>query len=83
MVVQRSLEHGVLFLKARRWQPIDSLSTREMTVARLLVGGLTQKQVAARLERSPETIRSHVKTIFDKLGIGNAVMLGPLLSLRD
>ena len=83
VVVQRSLEHGLLFLKARERHEVDSLSTREFMIARLLASGLTQKQVAARLERSPETVRSQTKVIFEKLRINNVTMLAPLLVLRE
>lgn len=83
VVVRRSLERGLLFLKARAREPVDDLSAREFLVARLLVSGLTHKQVAAKLERSPETIRSQVKAMFDKLGIHNVAMLAPLLVLRE
>ena len=83
VVIHRSLERGLLFMKARPREEVDELSAREFLVARLLASGLTRKQVAAKLERSPETIRSQVKTIFDKLGINNVAMLGPLLVLRE
>lgn len=82
VVVQRSLEHGLLFLKARERLPVDSLSTREFIVARLLADGLSQKQVAAKLERSPDTIRSQSRVIFDKLRINNVTMLTSHLALR-
>lgn len=82
VVVRRSLERGLLFLKARQREEVDSLSQREFLVASLLASGLSQKQVAARLDRSPETIRSQVKAIFDKLGIRNVVMLAEKLALR-
>jgi DNA-binding NarL/FixJ family response regulator len=83
VVVRRSLERGLLYLKARPRENVDDLSAREFLVARLLVSGLTQKQVAARLERSPATIRSQVDVIFDKLGINYVAMLGPLLAVRE
>jgi DNA-binding CsgD family transcriptional regulator len=83
VVVQGSPEHGLLFLKARRRHQVDSLSTREFVVASMLSSGLTQKQVAARLGRSPETIRSQARVVFDKLGINNVTVLGPLLALRQ
>ncbi|HSV37023.1 MAG TPA: LuxR C-terminal-related transcriptional regulator [Ramlibacter sp.] len=83
VIVRRSLERGLLYLKARAREEVDDLSARELLVARLLVSGLTQKQVAAKLERSLETIRSQVKMIFDKLRINNVAMLGPLLVLRE
>lgn len=82
-VVRRSLEQGLLFLKARQREVVDNLSEREFLIARLLVTGLSQKQVAAQLHRSPETIRTHVKSIFCKLGINNVTMLGPLIALRE
>lgn len=82
-VVRRNLERGLLFLKARKRQPVDDLTARELLIARLLVGGLTHKQVAIKLERSHETVRSQVKSIFEKLGINNVARLGSLLVLRD
>jgi DNA-binding CsgD family transcriptional regulator len=83
VVVQRNIDQGLLFLKARQRHPVDNLSPREFTVARLLAGGLSQKQVAARLGRSPDTIRSQCRVIFDKLGINNVTMLAQHLVLRD
>jgi len=83
VVVRRSLERGLLFLKARDRALVDDLTAREFLVARLLASGLSQKQVAAKLDRSPETIRSHVKGIFEKLGINNVAMLASLLMLRE
>jgi DNA-binding CsgD family transcriptional regulator len=83
VVVRRTLERGLLFLKARRREPVDSLTARELLIARLVVSGLTHKQVAQKLERSPETVRSQVKSIYDKLGINNGAQLAPLLVLRD
>ncbi|HXD41197.1 MAG TPA: helix-turn-helix transcriptional regulator, partial [Ramlibacter sp.] len=83
IIVRRNLEHGLLFLKARERHAVDALSAREFLVARLLTSGLTHKQVAAKLERSPDTIRSQVKTIFEKLGINHVAMLAPLLVLRE
>ncbi|MES2529524.1 MAG: LuxR C-terminal-related transcriptional regulator [Pseudomonadota bacterium] len=83
VVVERALEHEVLFLRARRRHAVDSLSTRELMVARLLADGLTQKQVAAQLDRSLETIRTQARTVFDKLDIKTVVMLAPQLALRD
>jgi DNA-binding CsgD family transcriptional regulator len=83
VVVRRSLERGLLFLKARDRAPVDSLTARELLVGRLLASGLSQKQVAAKLDRSPETIRSQVKGIFEKLDINNVALLAPMLMLRD
>lgn len=82
-VVEVTAEDGVLFLRARKRQPIDSLSSGELLVAQLLASGLTQKQIALKLKRSSETVRSHVRNIFKKLGISSTAMLGTALSLGD
>ncbi|TFZ03533.1 helix-turn-helix transcriptional regulator [Ramlibacter humi] len=83
VIVQRSLEQGLFFLKARPRRAVDSLSPREFVVAKMLVSGMTQKQIAAGVGRSPETIRSQVKAIFAKLDINNVTLLPPLLALRQ
>lgn len=83
IIVRRSLERGLLFLKARQREAVDDLSQREFLVARLLASGRTHKEIAARLERSPETIRSHVKSIFNKLRINNVAMLALMIMLRE
>lgn len=83
VVVRCALDRSLLFLKARRREPVDDLTARELLIARLLVSGLTQKQVAQKLERSPETIRTQAKSILDKLGIHSVAQLGPKLVLRD
>jgi DNA-binding NarL/FixJ family response regulator len=45
----------------------DELSAREVEVLRLLVRGESNKQIAAALDLSENTIKSHLSRIFDKL----------------
>jgi non-specific serine/threonine protein kinase len=47
------------------------LSTREVEVLGLVAQGLTNAQVAARLFLSPRTIDQHLRSIYNKLGVGN------------
>jgi DNA-binding CsgD family transcriptional regulator len=82
VVIHRSLEQGLYFLKARERHKVDRLTSRELMVAQLLASGMTQKQIAARVSRSPETIRSQVKSIFNKLDINNVALLPGMLVLR-
>jgi DNA-binding NarL/FixJ family response regulator len=46
---------------------VNSWSTREFRIVRLLVNGLKQKHLTAKLKISPETVRSQSQTIFYKL----------------
>ena len=47
------------------------LTDREREVLKLLAKGLSNKQIADRLHRSPFTVRSHVSHVIAKLGAAN------------
>lgn len=47
----------------------DELSTRELDVLRLLVAGASNKELAARLALSENTIKTHISRIFAKLHV--------------
>lgn len=46
----------------------DVLSSREVEVLRLVAGGNANKEVAARLALTEETVKSHLRSILAKLG---------------
>jgi len=48
----------------RRWQ---MLSPREQQVAALICQNYTNRQIAARLSISPETVKSHIRHLLPKL----------------
>jgi HD-GYP domain-containing protein (c-di-GMP phosphodiesterase class II) len=48
--------------------PAD-LTPREAEVLRLLARGLTNKEIAARLEISPKTIGNHIERVYAKAGV--------------
>ncbi len=50
-----------------------NLTPRQAEVLRLLAGGLSNKEIAARLYLSPGTVQRHVTTIYRKLGLGRRV----------
>jgi DNA-binding CsgD family transcriptional regulator len=55
-----------------------ALTTSELTVARLVAEGLTNREVAERLFVSPHTVNSHLRHVFTKLGINSRVELARL-----
>jgi DNA-binding CsgD family transcriptional regulator len=62
----------------------DSLSPREREVLLLLGHGLTNKEVAQALGVAPETVKSHLKSIYRKMGVerrAHAVAKGHRLGL--
>jgi DNA-binding CsgD family transcriptional regulator len=54
------------------------MTASELTVARLVAEGLTNREVADRLFVSPHTVNSHLRHIFTKLGINSRVELARL-----
>jgi DNA-binding NarL/FixJ family response regulator len=57
--------------KSARPQPVDPLTERELEVLKHLMLGLTDQQISKQLVVSPETVKSHVKHIYQKLGVDN------------
>jgi LuxR family maltose regulon positive regulatory protein len=47
---------------------VDPLSVREGAILKLIGQGLSNKEIARNLAIAPETVKSHVKHIFAKLG---------------
>ncbi|HEU4998129.1 MAG TPA: AAA family ATPase [Lapillicoccus sp.] len=60
----------------------DPLSPREREVADLVVEGLTNHEIAARLYLSERTVESHVRSMLMKLGVRNRLELVRLRSAR-
>ena len=68
--IQRRLPAG-----QRPAQGWAALTDSELTVSRLVANGLTNREVAERLCISPHTAGSHLRHIFEKLGINSRVAL--------
>lgn len=50
---------------------LEPLSERELEVLRLIAAGFANKDIARRLDISLNTVKTHVKNIYDKLGVSS------------
>jgi DNA-binding CsgD family transcriptional regulator len=64
----------------RAW---DSLSSREVQIARLVAAGLSNKEIGSALFFSHRTVASHLYRIFPKLGITSRAQLAGVLRVVD
>lgn len=83
LAITQFSQHGLLWLRVRPLCAADALTPREAIVARLTAMGLTHKQIAARLQRSPATVRNQIRSIYDKLGVANVAALVEALRQAD
>lgn len=74
-MIECKFEHGLLFLRARARCKADALTPREQTIARFIARGLSYKEIALELNRSPATVRNQIQTIYSKLEVGNIASL--------
>jgi DNA-binding NarL/FixJ family response regulator len=59
----------VLLDAQRARRPARSLSAREEEVLRLVATGLANKQIARRLDISERTVKAHLTSVFQQLGV--------------
>ena len=55
--------------RRRRADPLEELTPRERDVLGLMAEGLTDRGIAQRLYVTPKTVETHIRHIFQKLGL--------------
>lgn len=76
---------GVLTTTGRRGQAPDAwapLTAREFEVARLVMDGRTNPEIAAELTVAPKTVAAHVEHILAKLGVGRRAEIAAWAAAR-
>ncbi len=78
----RVVHAGELWLPRALWEELladrnghEILTRKERVIASFVRGGLTNKEIAGKMDLSEQTIKSHCNKIFRKLGVSNRVQL--------
>ncbi|MEH7114112.1 EAL domain-containing protein [Neobacillus niacini] len=75
IVVENNLKGGpsqhILVAALERTKNIYSISSREMDVFKLLVNGLSNKEISDELFISEHTVKNHITRIFQKLAVSD------------
>jgi DNA-binding CsgD family transcriptional regulator len=61
------------------WVKTIDLTPRELEIALLAAGNLSNREIADRLVVSPRTVETHIYRVMDKLGVSRRQELAPLL----
>jgi DNA-binding NarL/FixJ family response regulator len=56
-------------------RPVETLTARELQIISAIVQGATNKQIGQQFRLSEQTVKNHLKNIFDKLGVANRLEL--------
>jgi DNA-binding CsgD family transcriptional regulator len=65
LLIAPHLSDAYMRLRRRR-----ALTTRECEVLDFVAAGMTNREVARRLDIAPGTVRAHLEHIYGKLGVG-------------
>lgn len=81
IVIDPELANGArLGSVPRQRTPVDDLTPREQHVLRLLVQGCSTNEIVAELGVSPSTVRTHVQSIFVKMGVHSRLQAVAMLT---
>ncbi len=84
-VAQDLLHQALLARQAEReiWRCWEDLTPRQQEVAALICLDYTSQQISARLNVTPNTIKSHIRQLLKKLGVHNRQELRKVLEEWD
>ena len=80
LIMEAIDQRQIATVNLQRWR---ELSPRQQDIAALTCLGYTNPQIAIRLHLSPETIKTHLRSVLQKFGVKNKFELRQLLSDLD
>lgn len=78
IVIKATSLNDLIFVRARRKNYTDNLSSREYEISNYLADGFNYKKIAKILNLSPSTVNNHASAIYRKLEVKNKTELSKL-----
>ncbi len=79
LVASHHIRKDLLYVRLRFPDAVDRLAPRQREAAELMAQGLSHKEAAQRLGRSPATVRNQMQDVYRKLGIRSVAALAQAL----
>ena len=73
----------ILSIRERTRRPADTLTVREQTIAARVALGLSNAEIAGDLKISIQTVKNHLCSIFEKVGVTSRLELATWLFSHD
>jgi two-component system nitrate/nitrite response regulator NarL len=77
-VPKRQVSNMAKLLEARpphQPRPVDTLTQREKTIISYLMQGWRNREISVHLSISEQTVKNHLRTIYDKVGVSDRLEL--------
>jgi len=75
----KDLADAVRKRHARRQRPLQQLTPRESEVTRLVIKGLSNKEIGRQMDLSEGTVKIHLHNIYKKLSVANRTALATMM----
>ena len=62
-------------VQAQQVRPRDTLTSREKTIISYLMQGWRNREIARHLSITEQTVKNHLRTVYDKLGVSDRLEL--------
>jgi len=74
---------GTLAMKDKTQRPVETLTTREKMIVARVAQGLSNAEIGQELRISTQTVKNHLGSIFEKVGVWSRLELATWLFVHD